>query len=253
VNFGYPDRPVLRHLDLVIPAGGSLALVGSNGAGKSTVIKLLARLYDHQGGRITIDGTDLRDLDLDSWRRQLAIVFQDFTRYELPLRDNVGFGRVDAPRTDDALAAAARLAGLGSMIEQLPAGWDTPLSRRLAGGSDLSGGQWQRVVFARALFAVEHGARVLVLDEPTAHLDARAEADLYERFLDITSGLTTILVSHRFATVRLAGQICVLDDGQITEQGAHDDLVAAGGRYAHMFALQSAPFRDLDRQQADHG
>jgi ATP-binding cassette, subfamily B, bacterial len=244
VHFGYPERPVLRGIDLVIPACSSLALVGSNGAGKSTLIKLLCRLYDPVDGRIAVDDTDLRELDPLAWRRQLAVVFQDFVHYELPLRDNVGFGRVDEPRDDAALAAVARLARLDGVVRKLPAGWDTPLSRRIDGGVDLSGGQWQRVVLARALFAVEHGARVLILDEPTAHLDVRAEADLYERFLDITRGLTTILVSHRFATVRLADMICVLDAGKITEQGSHDELVAAGGHYAEMFELQSAPFRE---------
>lgn len=244
VSFGYPDRPVLSGVDMSLPAGTSLALVGLNGAGKSTIIKLLARLYDPDQGRITVDGTDLREFDPLEWRRQLAVVFQDFVHYELPLRDNVGFGRVTEPRHDEALARAAALARLDGVVSRLPAGWDTPLSRRLDGGIDLSGGQWQRVALARALFAAEHGARVLVLDEPTAHLDVRAEADLYERFLDLTSGLTTILVSHRFATVRLADQICVLDDGRITERGTHDELAAAGGNYAHMFALQSAPFQE---------
>lgn len=244
VQFGYPDRPVLRGLDLSIPAGTSLALVGVNGAGKSTIIKLLARLYDPVAGRIAVDGTDLRDLDPLAWRRQVAVVFQDFVHYELPLRDNVGFGRVAEARDDGALSRAAGLARLDGVVSALPAGWDTPMGRRLEGGVDLSGGQWQRVALARALFAAEHGARVLVLDEPTAHLDVRAEADLYERFLDITSGLTTILVSHRFATVRLADKICVLDDGRITEYGSHDELVAAAGHYAQMFALQSAPFQD---------
>jgi ATP-binding cassette subfamily B protein len=259
VSFGYPDRPVLSGLDLEITAGSSLALVGSNGAGKSTLIKLLGRLYDPGHGRIRVDGAELCDLDLASWRRQLAVVFQDFVRYELPLRDNVGFGRADAPRTDGALAAAARLADLDCVVARLPAGWDTPLSRRLDGGTDLSGGQWQRVVLARALFAVEHGARVLVLDEPTAHLDIRAETELYERLLDVTRGLTTILVSHRFATVRLADKICVLDAGRIIEQGTHAELVAAGGPYSRMFALQSAPFQvspsplDADRGRVDRG
>ncbi|MFG1948326.1 ABC transporter ATP-binding protein [Nonomuraea sp. NPDC048826] len=244
VSFSYPDRPVLRDLDLEIPAGSSLAVVGVNGAGKSTIINLLSRLYEPDTGRITVDGTDLRDLDAPAWRRRLAIVFQDFLRYELPLRDNVGFGRVDAGRSDQELARVAGIAGLDDVVPTLASGWDTPLSRRFEGGTDLSGGQWQRVALARALLAVEHGARVLVLDEPTANLDVRAEAALYERFLDLTRGLTTILVSHRFATVRLADRICVIDGGRVAEQGSHEELMALGGRYAHMFTLQSAPFRE---------
>ncbi|MCF6470237.1 ABC transporter ATP-binding protein [Nonomuraea sp. MG754425] len=248
VRFGYPGRTVLKGLDLTIPAGSSLAVVGMNGAGKSTLIKLLARLYEPVGGRITIDGADLRTLDPIAWRRQLAIVFQDFVRYELPLRDNVGFGRLDADRANGAFDRAAKLSGLNDFLPRLPAGWDTPLSRRFEGGTDLSGGQWQRVALARALFAVEHGARVLVLDEPTANLDVRAEAQIYEHFLEITRGLTTILVSHRFATVRLADRICVIDDGQVAEYGSHEELMALGGRYAHLFTLQSEPFRE-----APHG
>ncbi|MER6004159.1 ABC transporter ATP-binding protein [Nonomuraea angiospora] len=244
VRFGYPDRPVLKGLDLSIPAGSSLAIVGMNGAGKSTLIKLLARLYDPVSGRITVDGVDLRTLDPLAWRRQLAIVFQDFVRYELSLRDNVGFGRLDADRSNGAFDRAAKLSGLNDFLPRLAAGWDTPLSRRFEGGTDLSGGQWQRVALARALFAVEHGARVLVLDEPTANLDVRAEAEIYQHFLEITRGLTTILVSHRFATVRLADRICVIDGGEVIEYGSHEELMALDGRYAHLFTLQSAPFRE---------
>ncbi|MFI6731339.1 ABC transporter ATP-binding protein [Nonomuraea sp. NPDC050451] len=244
VRFGYPDRPVLKGLDLSIPAGSSLAIVGMNGAGKSTLIKLLARLYDPVSGRITVDGVDLRTLDPLAWRRRLAIVFQDFVRYELPLRDNVGFGRLDADRSNGAFDRAAKLSGLNDFLPRLPAGWDTPLSRRFEGGTDLSGGQWQRVALARALFAVEHGARVLVLDEPTANLDVRAEAQIYEHFLEITRGLTTILVSHRFATVRLADRICVIDGGEVTEYGSHEELMELDGQYAHLFTLQSEPFRE---------
>lgn len=244
VRFGYPGRPVLKGLDLDIPAGSSLAVVGLNGAGKSTLIQLLARLYDPDDGRITIDGTDLRTLDPHAWRQRLAIVFQDFVRYELPLRDNVGFGHLAADRANGAFDRVAKLSGLGDLLTRLPGGWDTTLSRRFDGGTDLSGGQWQRVALARALFAVEHGARVLVLDEPTANLDVRAEAEIYRHFLEITRGLTTILVSHRFATVRLADRICVIEDGQVIEYGSHDELMEREGKYARLFTLQSEPFRE---------
>ncbi|NUT43229.1 MAG: ABC transporter ATP-binding protein [Thermoactinospora sp.] len=247
ISFGYPDRQVLQGLDLDIPAGSSLAIVGVNGAGKSTIVKLLSRLYEPDGGRITVDGEDLHALDVQAWRRQLAVVFQEFLRYELPLRDNVGFGRLDADRSDAALARVAAVSKLDQVLPRLAAGWDTPLSRRFEGGTDLSGGQWQRVALARALLAVEHGAKLLILDEPTANLDVRAEAEIYEHFLDLTRGLTTILVSHRFATVRLADRICVLDGGRVIEYGSHDELMALGGQYAHMFTLQSAPFQETHR------
>jgi ATP-binding cassette, subfamily B, bacterial len=248
VGFAYPGerRPVLDRFDLTVPAGSSLALVGDNGAGKSTVVKLLAGLYRPTGGQILVDGVDLHAYDLDAWRRQLAVVFQDFVHYPLSARENIAVGYVEAPPSDAAVEAAARRGGFAGIETALASGWDTPLSPAYAGGTDLSGGQWQRLALARALFAVQHGARVLVLDEPTAHLDVRAEHALYQRFLQLTAGVTTILVSHRFATVRLADRIAVLTDGRISEYGNHDDLVAAGGRYAKMFALQAQPFAAAD-------
>ena len=243
VKFAYPGgREVLSHLDLDVPAGASLAIVGANGAGKTTLVKLLARLYEPDGGRITVDGQDLRDLDVEAWRGRLAVIFQDFTRYDLSAADNVGFGARQPRGGGESLSRAAERAGLLSTIERLPHGWDTVLSRQYTRGADLSGGEWQRIALARALFAVESGATLLALDEPTANLDVRAEQELFERFLDLTSGLTTLLISHRFSTVRRADRICVLHEGRIAESGTHEELVDLGGLYATMFQLQAARF-----------
>jgi len=244
VTFRYPgrDEDVFDGLDLDIVAGQSLAIVGTNGAGKTTLVKLLARLYDVGGGRITVDGTDLRDIDPATWQRRVAAIFQDFVRYPVSAYDNVAFGALACIDDRAAVESAARRAGALDLIRGLPKGWDTPLNRQFTDGADLSGGEWQRIALARALFAVSAGAGVLVLDEPTASLDVRAEAGLYERFLDLTGGVTTIVVSHRFSTVRRADRIVVLEQGRVVEDGSHDELVAAGGRYASMYALQASRF-----------
>ncbi|HEX2046777.1 MAG TPA: ABC transporter ATP-binding protein [Acidimicrobiales bacterium] len=247
VSFAYPDgRPVFEHLDLTITAGTSLAIVGANGAGKTTLVKLLARLYEPSSGQILVDGVDVRDLDLASWRSRLAVIFADFVRYQLPAADNVGFGCIPRMADVDALRDAAERAGARDLIEGLPRGWQTVLARAYTDGADLSGGEWQRVALARALLAVAGGAGVLALDEPTANLDVRAEAELFEHLLALMSGpdcpVTTLLVSHRFSTVRRADRICVLEDGQVLEEGTHDELLAAGGTYARMFSLQASRF-----------
>lgn len=244
VEFAYPaaEAPIFRNLDLRIAAGESLAVVGLNGAGKTTLIKLLTGLESPQRGRITVDGIDLADVDLASWRRSIAAIFQDFVHYEMPGRDNIGFGAIELlydDATDDLIADAARRAGAVDTVNRLPAGYATPLSRRLTGGVDLSGGQWQRIALARAMIAVSAGARVLVLDEPTAQLDVRAEADIYDRFIELTKGLTTIVISHRFSTVRRADRIVVLDGGQVIEDGTHESLLAADGEYARLFHQQA--------------
>ena len=239
--------PVYKGLDLELTAGQSLALVGSNGAGKTTLVTLLAWLREPTAGRITVDGIDLRDLDPRSWQRQVAVVNQDFGRYPLSARENIAFRDLTADGLSDdfdeaALERAAARAGALDFVRALPHGWDTVCVPGYHDGTDLSGGQWQRIALARALYSAARGARVLVLDEPTAQLDIRAEAAFYNRFLELTEGLTTMVISHRFATVRRADRIAVLDQGRITELGSHDELVAAGGSYAEMFATQAARF-----------
>ncbi len=253
VEFRYPgvDGLVLSGLDLDIPAGRSLAIVGANGAGKTTLVKLICRLYEPTGGWISVDGEDLTELAPEEWRKRLAAIFQDFARYHLSARENVGMGAPELAGDIDRLREAARKVGALEMIESLPNGWDTVLSREHDGGVDLSGGQWQRIALARALFAVAGGARVLILDEPTANLDVRAEAELYDRFLEITEGLTTILISHRFSTVRRADRIVVVQGGRVVEAGNHGELMAQDGRYAAMFRVQVERFADEPERAAE--
>jgi ATP-binding cassette subfamily B protein len=241
VTFAYPGgSPVLEHFDLTIPAGSSMAIVGQNGAGKTTLAKLLCRLYDPQAGVIEVDGVDLRELDLKSWRERVTAVFQDFVRFELPMRDNVA----PSGAPDQAVQAALERAGASRL-----AGLDTVLARGYEGGTDLSGGQWQRVTLARALCAVQLGAGAVLLDEPTAQLDVRGEAEIFDRILAATRQCTTILISHRFSTVRHADRICVLEHGRVIELGTHDELMARGGRYQTMFDLQAQRFNAAEDEE----
>lgn len=245
VSFAYPgalDHRILDGFDLTIPAGSSLAIVGQNGAGKTTLAKLLCRLYDPTSGAIEVDGTDLRTLEVSSWRQRVTAVFQDYIRFELPLRDNVA----PAGAPDDVIQAALTEAGAAGLAEL-----DTILAKAYDGGTDLSGGQWQRVALARALAAVRSGAGVVLLDEPTAQLDVRGEAEIFERILAATRDCTTILVSHRFSTVRHADRICVLEHGRVVELGSHDELMALGGRYRTMFDLQAQRFASGQVDEGD--
>lgn len=244
VSFRYPDteRLVLDELSLEIRPGELIALVGMNGAGKSTLIKLLAGLYAPTSGRITVDGRELTEIGYAEWRRRISVVFQDFVRYHLSARDNVVLGHAWREPDQAALDQAARDAGFGRLLERLPAGWDTPLARSRDGGVDLSGGQWQQVVLARALYAMRMGARLLVLDEPTAHLDVRTEFDVFNRLARIRGETSTLLISHRLSTVRQSDRIVLLDGGKVTESGTHDELMALGGTYAEMFTIQAQRF-----------
>lgn len=254
VHFTYPGgcRPVLSGLNLELRAGTSTAIVGLNGCGKTTLVKLLARLYKPDQGRVVVDGTDLRDLDAHDWQRCLAVIFQDYVRYELEAAANIGLGAPDHLSDRPGLLAATERAGAAEIFAALPGGLATPLSSRYADGVDLSGGQWQRIALARALFAVGAGASVLVLDEPTAQLDVRAEGAFFDSFLGLTAGLTTIVISHRFSTVRRADRIVVLEGGRICESGTHAQLLHRGGRYAELFRLQARRFTVADQEDAIH-
>jgi ATP-binding cassette subfamily B protein len=253
VTFTYPGRytPVLHNFSLEIEAGHSLAIVGENGAGKTTLVKLLTRLYDPTAGRITVDGIDLREIAPSAWHARTSALFQDFARFEMAAYDNVAFGALPAYENAAAVTRAATDAGVSNVVERLENGWQTTLSREYRQGAELSGGEWQRLALARALFGVAAGASVLILDEPTASLDVRGEAEVYQRFIELTRGVTTIVISHRFSTVRRADRIIVVEGGQVIEDGTHAELVSSpGGRYAEMYALQASRFSEPEPDDA---
>jgi ATP-binding cassette subfamily B protein len=242
VHFRYPESEgeALRGVSLRIRAGEVVALVGENGSGKTTLAKLLSALFTPTGGRILWDGEDVRSLDRRALRRQIGVIFQDFVRYQLTARENIGFGRAEAVDDVEAIAEAARQAGADHYLEGLPEGYETMLGKEFTGGYDLSIGQWQRIALARAFF---RRAQLLVLDEPTASLDARAENELFEYVQALAHGRSVLLISHRFSTVKSADRIYVLHEGEIVEEGTHDELVANGGRYAELFELQASAYR----------
>ena len=242
VGFRYPnaERWAVRHLSFTLHVGETLALVGENGAGKTTLVKLLARLYDPDEGRILLDGRDLRDYDLDQLRAAMGVIFQDFVRYSMSAGDNIAVGRIAARADQPRIEAAARQSGADQVIEKLPAGYDQMVGKRFARGVDLSGGEWQKLAIARAYM---RDAQVLILDEPTAALDARAEFEVFQRFKELAAGKTAVLISHRFSSVRMADRILVLSDGRVEAQGTHDELLAMPGRYRDLFELQAAGYR----------
>jgi ATP-binding cassette subfamily B protein len=249
VSFTYPESeaPAVDGLSLEIRRGEVVALVGENGSGKTTLAKMLAGLYRPDTGRILWDDTDLRDVDADELRRSVAVIFQDFEKYLLPARENVGLGRNERIDDVDAIVAAARRADADDFLATLPEGYETMLGREFAGGYDLSIGQWQRVALARAFF---RDAPFVILDEPTAALDARAESRLFERMRELLEGRSVVLISHRFSSVRSADRIYVLHDGRLVEDGSHDELMASGGLYAELFALQARAYLDPNSAQS---
>ncbi len=242
VGFRYPgsDRWAVRHLTFRIRPEERVALVGENGAGKTTLVKLLARLYDPDDGRILLEGVDLREYDLESLRRNIGVIFQDFVRYEFILKENIGVGQVEGLGDEARIREAARRSLADSVATRLEKGYDQVLGRRFDGGVELSGGEWQKVALGRAYM---REAQVLILDEPTAALDARAEYEVFLRFAELTKGKMAVLISHRFSTVRMADRIIVLRGGELVDQGTHEELLARGGLYAELFSLQAAGYR----------
>jgi ATP-binding cassette subfamily B protein len=242
VTFSYPgsDRPILRNLNLFLKPDERIALIGENGEGKTTIVKLLTRLYDPTAGQILLDGVDLREYDLDDYASNIAVIFQDFMRYDMTAWENIAVGQIGARENLDKVELAAKKSLAEAVIKKLPNGYDQMLGRRFETGVDLSGGEWQKVALARAYL---RDAQILVLDEPTAALDARSEHEVFERFAELTKGKMALLISHRFSTVKMADRIIVLEKGVIAEQGRHEQLMAHGGRYAEMFELQASSYR----------
>jgi ATP-binding cassette subfamily B protein len=242
VTFGYPGaaKAVVRNIQFRLHAGEKVALIGQNGAGKTTLVKLLARLYDPTEGRILLDGVDLREYDVDDLRGEIGVIFQDYMRYDAIVRDNIGFGKVEALSDQERIRSAAAKSLAQSVIDKLPGGFDQMVGRRFDGGVDLSGGEWQKFALARAYM---RDAQLLILDEPTAALDARSEFEVFERFRELSEGRTVVLISHRFSSVRMADRIVVISDGAVEAVGTHAELLERGGRYAELFELQAAGYR----------
>jgi len=242
VSFAYPgtERRVLKDFNFTIEPGQRIALIGENGQGKTTVVKLITRLYDPTEGEILLDGIDLREYSIDDLHREMGVIFQDFMRYEMTVRENIGVGHVEVPHSDQDIELAARKSMAAEVVDKLPGGYDQMLGRRFVSGLDLSGGEWQRIALARAYL---RDAQLLVLDEPTAALDAKSELEVFERFAELTTGKMALLISHRFSTVRMADRIVVLSGGRLVEEGTHQQLIALGGQYAAMFEMQAASYR----------
>jgi ATP-binding cassette subfamily B protein len=230
----------VSNINFNLPRGEKVALIGENGAGKTTIVKLLARLYDPTAGQILLDGIDLREYDVDDLRREIGVIFQDYMRYDMFVRENIGFGKIESLDDQDRIENAAYKSLAQTVVDRLPNGYSQMVGRRFEGGVDLSGGEWQKVALARAYM---RDAQVLILDEPTATLDARAEYEVFQRFAELTRDRMAVLISHRFSTVRMADRILVLADGVIEEHGTHEQLLALGGRYAALFELQAAGYR----------
>jgi ATP-binding cassette subfamily B protein len=242
VSFRYPgnSRLVLNGLDFHLRAGERVALIGENGEGKTTLVKLMTRLYDPVEGQVLLDGVDLREYSLEDLYREIGVIFQDFMRYEMTARENIAVGRIDEVHNLPLLMAAADKSMANEVIARLPRDYEQMLGRRFDSGVDLSGGEWQKVALARAYL---RDAQVLILDEPTAALDARSEFEVFHRFAELTAGKTALFISHRFSTVRMADRIIVLQHGRIAEDGNHERLLNLGGRYAEMFEMQAANYR----------